>query len=73
METDNKNSMGETVLRRGKTGIFRRLLAAAALSACTLTAIPALAELKGLEIIAPANSGGATTSMPGPSSRSCRN
>ena len=45
-------------MRRGKTGTIRHLLAAAAMSACTLTAIPALAEIKGLEIIAPANSGG---------------
>ena len=45
-------------MRRGKTGTIRHLLAAAVLSACTLTAIPALAEFKGLEIIAPANSGG---------------
>ena len=45
-------------MRRSKIGIIRHLFAAAALSACTLTAIPALAEIKGLEIIAPANSGG---------------
>ena len=45
-------------MRRSKIGIVRHLIAAAALSACTLTAIPALAEIKGLEIIAPANSGG---------------
>ena len=45
-------------MRRTGIGIIRHLVAAAALSACTLTAIPALAEFKGLEIIAPANSGG---------------
>ena len=45
-------------MRRGKTGTIRHLLAAVVMSACTLTAIPALAEFKGLEIIAPANSGG---------------
>jgi len=36
----------------------RHLLTAAALLGCTFTAIPALAELKGLQIIGPANSGG---------------
>jgi hypothetical protein len=36
-------------MRRTGIGIIRHLVAAAALSACTLTAIPALAEIKGLE------------------------
>lgn len=37
---------------------FKRLLAAAALTACAFAALPAQAQLEGLEIIAPANPGG---------------
>ncbi|WP_037448341.1 Bug family tripartite tricarboxylate transporter substrate binding protein [Skermanella stibiiresistens] len=40
-------------------GLIRKLIAASAVSvACTLVILPAHAEIKGLEIIAPANSGG---------------
>ena len=49
---------GRIVMMTKQMGIFRRALAVAAVSAFTLTALPALAELKGLEILAPANSGG---------------
>jgi len=45
-------------MQLNKLGAIRHLLAAAALSACALTAVPALAQIKGLEIIAPASPGG---------------
>jgi putative tricarboxylic transport membrane protein len=38
--------------------LLKRLIAAAALAACTLTVVPAHAEIQNLEIIAPANTGG---------------
>jgi putative tricarboxylic transport membrane protein len=41
-----------------RSGSFKRLLTAATLAVCALTAVPALAEIKGLEIIAPASPGG---------------
>ncbi|MBP2297770.1 Bug family tripartite tricarboxylate transporter substrate binding protein [Azospirillum picis] len=40
------------------TGLYKAVLAAAAIAAGTLAATPSLAELKGLEIIAPASPGG---------------
>jgi len=41
-----------------RSSSFKRLLTAATLAVCALTAVPALAEIKGLEIIAPASPGG---------------
>jgi len=38
--------------------LFKRLIAAAVLAACTIATVPVRAEMKGLEIIAPANTGG---------------
>jgi putative tricarboxylic transport membrane protein len=41
-----------------KLGSFRYLLAAVALATGTMTALPAPAQVKGLELIAPASPGG---------------